>query len=414
MMLLVLTARFILGQRSDPHTLHGLTTVTSCDNLYAYRSLSNIIWGCLATIFASTWISVHPNVPAPGHGTLRVIFKRLGIMAVAAVAPEVIVYFAARQWSVARRFSKEYGVSHTHGFFFSMGGFVSRIGNRPITTIDQLQEPVFGSQYLSAIRATDVEDIMDKSKGDAFSKGIACLQALWFIIQCIARAVQHLPVTQLELATLAFSMINVFTWLLWWNKPLDVYRPLLIGPSPEEYAAANAIASRNSTTAHKQAFKSLLVGPLSGDYDSYDPMDSIAVPTFWSSEIQSPYAMWIEVGVGMVFGAVHCTSWNAHFPSADEQMLWRCGSVLIVTLPAAIGCSMLTDTALHHLFSESRNNRASVRFTEALLDGPVVSMGLPIYSFVVLCFLFFPSRTLRGLPPAAFTEVNWTVFLPHF
>jgi hypothetical protein len=69
-----------------------------------------------------------------------------------------------------------------------MGGFVSRIGNRPITTIDQLQEPVFGSQYLSAIRATDVEDIMDKSKGDAFSKGIACLQALWFIIQCIARA----------------------------------------------------------------------------------------------------------------------------------------------------------------------------------------------------------------------------------
>ncbi|KAJ7256614.1 hypothetical protein C8J57DRAFT_1074849 [Mycena rebaudengoi] len=289
-------------------------------------------------------------------------------------------------------FDLEYGVSRTHGFFFSMGGFVSRVGNHPITTIDQLQEPLFGSEYLSAIRAINVEDIMDKSKGDGLSKGFACLQASWFIVQCIARAVQRLPVTQLEIATLAFSITNILTWLLWWNQPLDVHRPIPIGPTHEQCVVASArhSSSRTSTAAHKQAFESLLVGPLSGDYD-YNPIDSTAVPTFWSSENQGPYAMWTEVGIGMVFGAVHWTSWNAHFPSADERTLWRCGSVLIATLPAAIGCSVLTDTALNHLFSESRNDRASVRFTEALLDGPVVSMGLPIYIICRVMLLILPS-----------------------
>jgi len=67
--------------------------------------------------------------------------------------------------------------------------------------------------------------IEDKSKGDVLSKGFAILQTGWFIFQCIARKIQHLPVTELEVVTLGFAILNFATYWLWWNKPLDVRDP---------------------------------------------------------------------------------------------------------------------------------------------------------------------------------------------
>ncbi|KAJ6486987.1 hypothetical protein C8R45DRAFT_828338, partial [Mycena sanguinolenta] len=143
-------------------------------------------------IFAATWISVHPNVPSRGQGMLRATLRRVGMMLLAVLAPELIVFFAARQLHAASQFSKECGVSLTHGFFFSMGGFVCRDDGHPITTLAQLTaEP----GYRHSIREIPRDDIMDKSKGDALSKGIALVQGLWFITQIVARFVQRLPVT---------------------------------------------------------------------------------------------------------------------------------------------------------------------------------------------------------------------------
>ncbi|KAJ7888368.1 hypothetical protein B0H14DRAFT_3430155 [Mycena olivaceomarginata] len=59
----------------------------------------------------------------------------------------------------------------------------------------------------SAIKEIQVGAIKDKSKGDTLSKAMALFQGLWFITQCIARATQHLPVTELEVATLAFAVV---------------------------------------------------------------------------------------------------------------------------------------------------------------------------------------------------------------
>jgi hypothetical protein len=111
-----------------------------------------------------------------------------------------------------------------------MGGFVSRSGHRPIVTKKQIRDL---PEYLTEICSVDAEDIQDKSKGDALSKGVAMIQGLWFTIQCLARFQQHLPVTNLEVATLAFAVVNVFIWFLWWNKPLDVQRPILVGPKEQ-------------------------------------------------------------------------------------------------------------------------------------------------------------------------------------
>jgi hypothetical protein len=72
------------------------------------------------------------------------------------------------------------------------------------------------------------EEIQDRSKGDWLSKGLVVGQTAWFIAQFVARLVQGLTVTELELVTLAFAALNGFMYFFWWNKPLDVRSPIAI------------------------------------------------------------------------------------------------------------------------------------------------------------------------------------------
>jgi len=72
------------------------------------------------------------------------------------------------------------------------------------------------------------EDIEDRSKGDFLSKFIAILQTTWFILQCVARVVQQIEMTSLELVTLALASLNGVTYFFWWHKPLDVKVPVRV------------------------------------------------------------------------------------------------------------------------------------------------------------------------------------------
>ncbi|KAJ7331328.1 hypothetical protein DFH08DRAFT_651200, partial [Mycena albidolilacea] len=49
---------------------------------------------------------------------------------------------------------------------------------------------------------------------------VALSQGLWFTTQCLAHVHQGLAVvTELEVATLGFAVVNIFIWSFWWNKP---------------------------------------------------------------------------------------------------------------------------------------------------------------------------------------------------
>jgi len=83
-----------------------------------------------------------------------------------------------------------------------MGGFViDEPGKKPYTLSPKHLESLLerGEITLPSIRAKEIED---KSKGDFLAKGIVVLQTLWFVTQCIARGVQGLAITELELVTL--------------------------------------------------------------------------------------------------------------------------------------------------------------------------------------------------------------------
>jgi hypothetical protein len=144
-----------------------------------------------------------------------------------------------------------------------MGGFVSAGGFHPIVTEEQLR---LRPKYLAAIRSIRVEDIEDKSKGDLLSKGVVLLQGLWFTAQCLTRLLQHLPLTELEVETLAFQFVNLAIWFLWLHKPLDVQQPIILGPADELAALAKPSSPNCSLLDVACAtFDSLLMG----DYNCF-------------------------------------------------------------------------------------------------------------------------------------------------
>ena len=72
------------------------------------RTMWDILWSCLATIFACSWVSVHPNIPAPNEPLWRIFLRRLELMFWAVFGPEMIITWALRQWWGASRLEKLY------------------------------------------------------------------------------------------------------------------------------------------------------------------------------------------------------------------------------------------------------------------------------------------------------------------
>ncbi|KAJ7727060.1 hypothetical protein B0H16DRAFT_1697827 [Mycena metata] len=302
--------------QGHPDLLVRPSTAAVCDcKSNSCRTLFDIIWGCLATLFACTWVALHQNVPGPDLGHFALLMRKLRMMLVTIIAPEFVV---------------EFDVSKTHGFFCTMGGFVSEEGH-PVSSIKQLPA------YMLAIRKIKKADIEDKSKGDVLSKGVAIAQGLWFVTQCLARISQHLPLTELEVATLAFAVLSVIIRLLWLHKPLDVQQPIVVARSEVEIDPLQ----EEGITPIKNRFHTLwqkLASAIGGEHNEYPPFSSTSVPSFYSIEIGTKGTHTLVnlagvYGVGSIFGSIHCAAWNALFPSMAEMWMWRISSAFIAAYP---------------------------------------------------------------------------------
>ena len=191
------------------------------------RSIYNILWSCLSTIFACTWITVHPNIPAPGDSQWAVLRRRLAIMGYFLLTPEFVIWWAARQHFAARDLTQIHEKNHpgwtrAHSFFLIMGGFTLHEGGKPVRVLDSWKlEKLWDAGKIKWPTITK-EEIADRSKGDYLSKTIILFQTMWFVGQCIARGAYGLTVTELEVVTVAFASLTGVIYYLWWDKPLDV------------------------------------------------------------------------------------------------------------------------------------------------------------------------------------------------
>ncbi|KAG2069406.1 hypothetical protein BDR04DRAFT_1119138 [Suillus decipiens] len=247
--------------------IQAANTTTTCtsDNFkvpsasFVTRTLWSIVSGSILTLFACIYSAIHPNIPSPKDSSFLILRRRFGIMIMALIAPELMVTWAMRQWlsarQVTRQFtelkcfktqpqeqskeksfkylfkayfseqSEDYTWTQTHSLFLLMGGFMIYADGKPYLTLRH-------DHILTLIPAGCIDtpiltakQIRDRSKGNAISKGLIIIQVTWFIVQFITRVIYHLKITQLEVGTLAFAVLNFLTYAVWWNKPLDVQCP---------------------------------------------------------------------------------------------------------------------------------------------------------------------------------------------
>lgn len=90
----ILLSRFSEASFNDPDS--DVTTTASI-GACAGRSLWDILWSCLATTFACTWVSVHPNIPFLREGRASTRRWRLYLMLLCLIAPEIMILWAFKQ-----------------------------------------------------------------------------------------------------------------------------------------------------------------------------------------------------------------------------------------------------------------------------------------------------------------------------
>ncbi|KAJ2929677.1 hypothetical protein H1R20_g7406, partial [Candolleomyces eurysporus] len=109
---------------------------------------------------------------------------------------------------------------------------------RPLVLTDEQRKrplPYSAARFILENLPITEEEIRDRSKGDELAKAFVIVQTTWFVVQCIARGVQRLTVTELEIVTLAYAALNGAMYFFWWDKPLDVQCPVVIPIPFEDY-----------------------------------------------------------------------------------------------------------------------------------------------------------------------------------
>ena len=248
------------------------------------RGTFSILSSCVLTLSLCVYTAIHLNVP--GINEIRAVrfFRTTRWVVLGIFAPELVVWTAWRQWASARGISRivnqQQATSRSpfesvrrvitqsllqqksppldsskipsgtqrsqtfynperwttiHGFYAGMGGFVFDLPytmdghqHKSQDQFTRLTLTAEGVEFLARcglLPQITAEDIVDKSKADSLSKFLACLQALWMLVQVLGRVATDLPVTLIEVNTLAHVVCALITYVLWWFKPKEIHSP---------------------------------------------------------------------------------------------------------------------------------------------------------------------------------------------
>ncbi|KAF8645290.1 hypothetical protein AX16_007927 [Volvariella volvacea WC 439] len=423
----------------------AVITASRCDPTQT-RTLFDILYSCIGVILLCTYISMHHNIPDQDDSWAKVTWLKLRTTLYALIVPELVMMWAIRQWIMARNIARQNsdrGWTKTHGFFVQMGGLVQKesggeVGYRVVCDPKKLTG--------MKIPCIPEKEIQDHGKGDLLAKAIVVIQTTWFVAQCIARRVQGLALTEIELVTLAFATLNVVTYGLWWNKPLNVGYPIyfdangnrvdgpladndgpqirvqegawyekLWGDMKDYVAGCGEVwhrmkeswqASLRQQGVMKAIWEKVIMLPFSAVFAPlFDMITHLKAenrptsvhPFYAASPSDSDHMFAIVIGsvIGILFGAIHLIGWNFQFPTIIELWLWRVSALVLTIIPFLFTISLSAinkNEALFVLFSGS---------------------APPLYFSARIVLLFLAFFTLRSLPDSAYQNVTWTEFIPH-
>ena len=413
------------------------------------RGTFDILWGSLFTIFLCTWTSLHLNVPALGERYMQRWFRKLRWMIMAIMAPELVVGFATGQKVEAARSivmwkrSGYDGWTMRHGYYANMGGFVLQPRDSKPFPINAKQLHYLVTRNYTPYPSTTAKEIWDKSKQDGFQKLLAMVQTGWFVVQVLGRAIQHMPVTTLELTTFTYVFCTFASYYQWSHKPLDVESPTIIH-IPK--STAEILVEAGNMPKANEPYK-------------HTPLDFIDDQSpSWLTEIQPhlffrlgprerPLPRFTNdkfpvIGAGpdsillfiviLAYCCLHFIAWNFSFPTRVERILWRVGCITILaTSFIFLACEAYQDghrlgrwqrwylkifpnnpvhIARVNTMEKKRREMEFIPFWEMVIMSPVTFVYTLARAYIVAEVFV----SLRSLPNRAFDSVNWSSYIPHF
>ena len=345
------------------------------------RGTWSILWSSLATIFICTWSVLHLSVRKQGRW--RSFLRKSKYMLVVVLAPESILTLSFEDFYHARQYLSafvRYGGSEwtmVHAQFALDDGFEvsSTDGEIKPCTADEIIK-LMGKGKISRPSISE-EELQSRSDSNGLLKLIALLQILWFALQTLFRAIQHIQITPLELLVIAFVFCSMLTYILYWSKPQNVEYPILLPQRVQTSHDTTAALTPSQTT--------------------------IELPADLAFK-----AVMIMIAFSMtLFGAIHCLAWNSSFPSRAEQLTWRICALITTSIPAFIGAvSMcLSSNDVEDFFDKIDHGYGRKLGSSCILG----LYAVPRLALIVLAF-----TTLRAQPSDTYQTINWTRYLPNF
>jgi len=175
-----------LATRSIPETTNG--RITGWVGETNFRGTWDIIWTSLVTVFICSFTLLCLNVPAKDDSGFALVRRKVLRMLLAILAPEIVLTYAAGQWSRARHSVQEFhATGYTEwtmrmAFFADMGGFVLEpTGSDPFPLNAKQLHWLITNKHLEYPEAR-VEEIWDKSKQDRFARLVTTFQVSYTIL----------------------------------------------------------------------------------------------------------------------------------------------------------------------------------------------------------------------------------------
>jgi hypothetical protein len=229
-----------------------------------------------------------------------------------------------------------------HAFHADSGGFFLRTPDFKPIPIDAKQLLYLIERKYIQLPSLTEQELDDKNKVDVLLRLISVGQIIWFTVTVIARGVQGLFVTGMELTTAAFILCSFGSTYCWWYKGADVAVPEVLTTTTTMAqilidGGDAALAPYHRTPLdfisreewHFSLYWTHWINILRKMHINFSPQ---SLPhdrlenTVWH-DLKARGSMPAFIVIALAYSGIFLSGWNDFFPTRIEHVLWRVSSL---------------------------------------------------------------------------------------
>lgn len=371
-----------------------------------FRGTAFLLWFNLFVIFLCTWTGTRPRVLKPAKFWYTHKYYQV---AKNVLCPGASVFEAIHEyWQARNLISKTKGATNGQmklvtAFYLGMLGVRYRTGENSNRVLWPKQYAFMLNKGIVAWGdrsswGLNAAAINDKSDSAGMGQAFTLCNILWALWIAAHRLGNRLPLTPLEITTIAYAFCAIVKCPFWWHKPKDVLTYSLIDlpemkpedretfeslvvedtydiDGPEQWSSRDAYSLLGFARAQTPVHTRETPGPLEDEHAAPDsvvdtnvkPVDSLdsvgetnpsntrsieqthvkppIIILKWDSDLYRFWRWRLPICALMtIFSAVHLGVWNYAFPTTAERWLWQ--SCAILSTVSAFVSTLFREIAL--------------------------------------------------------------------